>query len=50
MTIRIIGARGQDVAQRREFLLEELVTYAFAWGYASVTRDALTDAFDHVAP
>ncbi len=50
MTIRIIGARGQEVAQRREFLLEELIKYAFAWGYTSATRDALTDAFDHVAP
>ncbi len=50
MTIRIIGARGPDVARRREFLLEELVTYAFAWGYTSANGNALADAFDRVTP
>lgn len=45
MTIRIIGARGQEVAQRREFLLEELITYAFAWGYTSATRERYSKGY-----
>jgi hypothetical protein len=38
------------VQQRREFLREGLVTYAFACRQTSVTRDALADAIDHATP
>jgi hypothetical protein len=44
-TIRIIGARGQDREQRREYLVDGLMVYAFAWGFAGASRASLGGVF-----